>query len=137
MEEMSYHLFLSCPILGTIWYHLRHWLDISAVDPMCLSDHFLQFGQLGGNSSCLRSTVVLIWLSCIWVLRKERDNKIFNNKATSIAELVDKVKFHFFWWLKAKHVIFAISYHCWWLKLLAYLSIACNFCSFRLCVIVV
>jgi len=59
---------------------------------MCLSDHFLQFGQLGGSSRCLWSTLILIWLLCIWVLWKEHNNNIFNNKTSMIAELVDKVK---------------------------------------------
>lgn len=91
---------------------------------MCLSDHILQFGQLGGGYKRLRYTLLVIWLTCIWVIWKERNNKIFNNKAASIYELVDKVKLLSFLWLEEKHVIFAFSYHCWWLNLLVCLDIS-------------
>jgi hypothetical protein len=49
MEETTYNLFFSCPILDTIWYQLRGWSGVSRVDPMFLFEHFLQFDQLGGN----------------------------------------------------------------------------------------
>jgi len=123
MEETSNHLFLSCLIFGIIWSHLRNWLGVSGVDPMCLSDHFLQFGHLGGCCSRLLSTLILIWLACIWVLWKERNNMIFNNKVELIHDLVDKVKLLSFWWLKTKHIFFACSYHSWWLNPLICLDI--------------
>jgi len=53
MEETTNHQYLSCHIFG-----------ISEVDPMSLTGHFLQFGQLGGNHGRLRSTLILIWLTC-------------------------------------------------------------------------
>jgi len=122
LEETSHHLFLSCPIFGSVWHHLRRWLGILGVDHMCLSDHFLQFGYLRSGYRRIRSTLILIWLACIWVLWKERNNKIFN-KAMSIDEIVNKVKLSSFWWLKAKHVNFAFSYHNWWLTQMECLDI--------------
>jgi len=41
MEETTNHLFISCPIFGTIWYQVRCWFGISRVDPMSLTEHFL------------------------------------------------------------------------------------------------
>jgi len=90
---------------------------------MSLTEHFLQFGQLRGNHGRFCSPLILIWLTYTWVLWKECHNMIFNNKAVSIDELVEKVKLLFFRWLKAKHVIFAFHYHCWLLNPLACLSI--------------
>lgn len=108
MEETSHHLFLSCPIFGSVWHHLQRWLGILSVDRMYLFDHFLQFGYLGSDYIHLRSTLILIW-----VLWKEHNNKIFNNKVVSIDDIVNKVKMLSFWQLKAKHVNFIFSYHNW------------------------
>jgi len=89
---------------------------------MSSTEHFLQFGQLGGNHGRLHSTLILIWLTCTWVLWKEHNNMIFNNKVVSIDELMDKVKLRSFLWLNAKDVFFAFSYQCWWFNLLACLA---------------
>jgi len=58
MEETSDHFFLSCPIFDTIWSHLRNWFVILGVDATRLSNHFLQFGQLGGSYKRLQSTFI-------------------------------------------------------------------------------
>jgi len=35
--------------------------------------------------------VILIWCACTWVIWKEMNNRIFNNKASSVVKLVDNV----------------------------------------------
>jgi len=46
VESVEY-LFLSSPHFGSIWQLLQRWIDISVVDPLCLSDHFMQYGKNG------------------------------------------------------------------------------------------
>jgi len=76
LEKLAGHLFLSCPHFGWIWLLLRQWLGISSLDPLCLSDHSLQYSQIGENSKSLRSVLNLILFSYVWVIWKERNNII-------------------------------------------------------------
>jgi len=110
MEERSYHLFLSCPTFAQFGIICANGLVFQGLILCVCRITFLQFGQSRGNYRRLWASLILIWLACIWVLWKERNNMIFNNKDALMDEIVDKVKLHSFWWLKVKHVIFAFSY---------------------------
>jgi len=41
-------------------------------------------------------------------------NRLFNNIETSILQLLEKVKFHSLWWLKAKNTTFVYGSQRWW-----------------------
>ena len=51
---------------------------------------------------------------CVWLIWGERNNKIFNNVETPIIQLLDKVKFHSLWWLKAGNITFVYGSQSWW-----------------------
>jgi len=55
----------------------------------------------------------LLWLLCVWVIWNERNNRLFKNKATSIHQLLEKVKMHLYWWMKAANVVFVLGVHSW------------------------
>jgi len=108
--ESVQHLFINCSFFGSLWQHVRFWLGFSGVDHNVPSTHFSQFtNYLGGRRSC-RSFLQLLWLLCVWLIWKERNNRIFNNVHSSIMELLEKVKFHAYWWLKANNASFV--YRC-------------------------
>jgi hypothetical protein len=105
-DESVDHLFLHCNFFGAIWYHVRLWLGFSRVDHHNLRDHFLHFTYYLGGMKTRHSFLKLIWLLCVWLIWKECNNKIFNNIITPIEELVEKVKFHSYWWLRANNAAF-------------------------------
>lgn len=101
-EESASHLFLHCDVFGSLWQHIRSWIGVNGVNPLNINDHFFQFIHYTGSSKARRSFLQLLWLLCVWLIWRERNNRIFNNVETPIVQLLDKVKFHSLWWLKAK-----------------------------------
>jgi len=70
-----------------------------------------------------RSFLQLIWLMGVWLVRNEHNNELFNNIQTPIIELMDKVKYNFYWWLKANNTTFVYGSQRWWSDPLLCLSI--------------
>jgi len=97
-----------------MWTHVLLWLSLSYVAPEGGRDHYLQFGHMVGLPHFSHSFLQLIWLACVWTIWKERNNRIFNQKATTTSVMSDKVKLLSFQWLKARLHMFAFSYHDWW-----------------------
>ena len=48
-------------------------------------------------------------MAIVWVIWKERNNKIFNQKIDTLDYLVDNVKFMFYSWLKANMSTFVLQ----------------------------
>ena len=111
--ETAQHLFVSCPIFRDLWPQVRAWIGVSGVDPLDISDHFVQFTYMLGSTSKFRSFMQLLWLACVWVLWTERNNRQFNNIENSIHQLVEKVQIHAYWWLKAANVVSVFGIHSW------------------------
>jgi len=107
-------LFLGCTTFNNVLYNLFHWLGITFVAPDGLGEHFLQFGHLSGLPRSTYPFVKSIWLACVWVVWKERNNRLFNQKALVPKQITDKVIMLSFQWLKAGLLIFAFSYHDSW-----------------------
>jgi len=110
-QESETHLFLSCQFFGHLWLLVRNWLDVYSVDLSNIVDHFYQFGTSSnyGKSRC--SLMHLIWFACSWVLRKGRNNRLFQNKENTPNQILENVKLLSFWWFKAKYVNFYYSFH--------------------------
>jgi hypothetical protein len=113
-DETASHLFLHCDIFSSLWQHIRSWIRVLGVDPHNIREHFIQFIHYTGHSKTHISFLQLIWLLCVWLVWNERNNRLFNNIQTPIDHLLDKVKFHSFWWLKANNTTFVYSSHRWW-----------------------
>ena len=56
----------------------------------------------------------VIWFASVWVIWKERNNRVFQNAVTIPSVLVEQVKLNSFLWLKSKRANFVYSYHDWW-----------------------
>jgi len=113
--ETSSHLFFHCNLFGSVWNHILRWLGLSAVWPYDVANHYYQFGFICGVAKSRRSILQVIWFATVWKIWKERNNRIFNDKICSIPQVVDKIKFLTFMWLKGKYVSLPLNYHGWWL----------------------
>jgi hypothetical protein len=108
------HLFLHGNVFGSLWQHIRSWIGVSGVDPLTIREHFIQFINYTGYSKKRMYFLQLIWLLGVWLIWNERNNRHFNTVETPIFQLLDKVKFHSYWWLKANNVSFVYGSQSWW-----------------------
>jgi hypothetical protein len=93
------HLFVKCNFYGRIWQLIGGWLGFSTPIHGNLMAHLLQFGGLGGCSTKVRYSLNIIWLVVVWVIWKERNRHIFQNKEENLHALCEMVKLQSFWWL--------------------------------------
>jgi hypothetical protein len=112
--ETAQHLFLSCSTFAPLWTLVRASIGFSAVDAYSLSDHFVQFTYSVGGLRARRSFLQLIWLACVWVVWNERNLRVFKNSATSVHQLLDKVKLFSYRWLRVTDASLATNFHHWW-----------------------
>jgi hypothetical protein len=112
--ETAKHLFLGCDIHSSLWLLVLHWLGISAVLLGELRQHFMQFIHMAGLPRFSFLFLRVIWFASVWVIWKERNNRVFNNASSSPSVLLEKVKLNSFLWLKSKQAVFSYSYHDGW-----------------------
>ena len=122
VEDVN-HLFLSCPSYGALWSLVRDWLGVAGVEDQVVSDHVQQFIHYAGVSKSRRSFFHLIWLLRVWVLWKDRNDRLFRNSSSSLQQLLDKVKHYSLWWLKTSNDTFVFGTHNWWSNPLVCLGI--------------
>jgi len=113
-SETMDHLLIHCDYFGMVWHRIYQWLGISFTAPASASDHLYHFGHLAGLPRLSHSFMTVIWMATVWVIWKERNNRIFNQKIDTLDHSVDKVKFMSFSWLQANMPTFAYSYNDWW-----------------------
>ncbi|GAU49699.1 hypothetical protein TSUD_181970 [Trifolium subterraneum] len=65
VAEAAHHLFISCSTFSSLWTLVRSWIGISAVDPISVRDHFVQFTHSTSGSQARRSFLQLIWLASV------------------------------------------------------------------------
>lgn len=87
--ESTQHLFISSISFGYLWPLVWSWIGLSAADP--------QFVYATCDLKARHSFLQPIWLLCVWVMWKERNNRIFNNSDSFISWLREKVKHYSYW----------------------------------------
>jgi len=112
--ETTLHLFLQCDTSRELWNNVFNWLGISLVMSLHLRHHFMQFTKMAGWLRSSHLFFMTIWFATVWVLRKERNYRIFQNTASNSVALIEKVKLHTFLWLKSKQASFCYSFTDWW-----------------------
>lgn len=111
--ETAQHLFVSYPIFGELWLHVRHWVGVSGADPQDIADYFSQFIYFSGGAATRRSFMQLLWLLCVWVIWYECNNRHFNNNDNTVTQLLEKVQIHSYWWMKSANVVYVLGDHSW------------------------
>jgi len=48
-----------------------------------------------------------------YMVRTERNNRLFQNKVSNMHQLVDKIKIHSYWGMKAANVGYVLGVHNW------------------------
>ncbi|GAU44687.1 hypothetical protein TSUD_183450 [Trifolium subterraneum] len=122
--ETAQHLFLSCSVFAPLWSSLRAWIGIYSADPLLLRDHCVQFSHSSGDLRARRSFLQLLWLCSVWVVWQERNNRLFKAKESTVHQLLEKIKVHSLWWMKAYNKHICHNSHMWWSSPLVCLSIA-------------
>lgn len=92
-HEPAEYLFLQCSLLGSLWSGIFVWIDFPTVSPENLTDHLAEFGSLASLSKSKKSLLTMIWCATTWIISKERNNIIFQSRASSASKLLDNVKF--------------------------------------------
>lgn len=93
--ENSDHLFLHHDFYHQIWITVYNWLGLIMVKRSYLSFNLV---------------------STVWVILREWNTRIFQQKEDTINLLINIIKLDSFLWLKANHVNFAFNHHIWWLN---------------------
>lgn len=96
-----------------VTYCQNHMLGIDFVPSGVLFEHFEQVLWMVGMPRSTHSFFRLIWLVCVWVIWKERNDHIFKNVASDPCILSDKVKLNSYLWLKSNLMSFSFCYHDW------------------------
>jgi len=91
-QETTVHIFLECNVFGSLWHHIYQWAGISFISPESVLDHLHHFGQLAGVPLLSHTFLKVIWHATAWVIWKERNNRIFNNKIHDLEHLLESVK---------------------------------------------
>jgi hypothetical protein len=97
VAETSNHLFLGCNFSHFLWYKILHWLSVYGPLSNGVGDHASQFCNAYVFRKEVRSSLQVVWLTCCWILWKERNNMIFTHKVSSVEMLFDKVR-RISWW---------------------------------------
>ncbi|GAU46642.1 hypothetical protein TSUD_246690 [Trifolium subterraneum] len=111
-EDLN-HLFFQCPVYGRLWLVISKWLGISTVLHGVVDAHSVQFCGLGGASKGSTKVFTIIWISVLYVIWRDRNNRIFKLVHESIDKLAERVKLQTFWWLKSSYVLFDFDYLGW------------------------
>jgi hypothetical protein len=112
--ESATHLFLECGIPSMVWLQVQNWVGISTVFPSQMREHFTQFTLMAGMPSSSHYVFKVIWFAYVWVIWKDRNNRVFHNTGSNHSVLFEKVKLNSFLWLKAKRPSLNFCYHDWW-----------------------
>jgi len=91
-----------------------NWLGISSVPSGELRPHFIQFTKMAGMPVFSHLFLRIIWFATVWVIWKERNNRVFQNTISTLLILIEKAKLNSFLWLKSKQMPFTHSYHDRW-----------------------
>jgi hypothetical protein len=124
--ETTHYLFLPCTIFSPLWLWcpIRDWVGTWPIRFRYRTIFFFfQFVYSAGGTRGRRSFMQLLWLRSIWVVWHERNSRIFKAKDSIVFQMLEKVKVHTLWWLKANNTNTSLNYHMWWSNPLVCLGI--------------
>ncbi|GAU13302.1 hypothetical protein TSUD_42560 [Trifolium subterraneum] len=78
-----------------------------------LNAHSIQFSGLGSNQKASFIGLTVIWVATLYVIWRDRNNRLFKSVLDPIEKLAEKVKLQTFWWLKSRYIYFDFDYSVW------------------------
>lgn len=117
-DESTSHLFIHCGVSWIIWCHLQQWVETVFITLPDLFAHWLSWNDVVPHRKQIKKGLKLIWHTAIWVIRRARNNVIFNNGGVSVLELVEEIKVLSWRWSLSRLKIPSCLYFewCWNLK---------------------
>jgi len=113
-SESANHLFLLCEIPNLVWLHVQNWICVFTVSPCHMREHYTQFTSMAGMPRRSHYVFKVIWFVCVWMIWKDRNNRVFKNTGSNPLVLIEKIKLTSYLWLKANWPTFTLCYHDWW-----------------------
>jgi hypothetical protein len=89
--ETPNHLFLHCPVVSKLWYAVMNWIDAVLISPPNLEISLAMFAGCARNKVS-RAGLILVWNTVMWVVWKNRNACIFNNKTATVEEMMEQVQ---------------------------------------------
>ncbi|XP_057770773.1 uncharacterized protein LOC130990569 [Salvia miltiorrhiza] len=93
------HLFLTCSKAQELWDEIQSWTGISSARPSSAAAHWIVFSECGKEKK-VRNLLKTIWVGCIWLMWRKRNEKIFEGKDWEVKTLVREIKIRSWCWNK-------------------------------------
>ncbi|XP_057806196.1 uncharacterized protein LOC131021125 [Salvia miltiorrhiza] len=95
--ETASHLFTSCTKTQEIWDEIQKWCGMCTARPPSTTMHWEMFGHCGRKKK-IRKLLNMIWIGCVWMLWKKRNEKIFEGKESTVGEFIQEIKARTWGW---------------------------------------
>jgi hypothetical protein len=95
--ETTNHLFLHCPFVTKLWYAVMRWIDVVLISPPNLEISLAMFAGCARNK-VTREGLILVWNTVMWVVWKSRNAWIFNNKTTTVEDMMEQIQLSSWRW---------------------------------------
>jgi len=87
--ETSRHLFLHCQVTYKVWLRVMKFIEVSLLTPPNLSIHLSCWTNEVRGKKHKRSASI-IWHVTVWVIWIRRNDRLLNNKAVEVDDIVEQ-----------------------------------------------
>lgn len=108
------HLFSGCRYTHMLWEEIKIWCRLTSIIAFSANDLIFLHESLTGSNLRRTMTHLVIMVSC-WVIWKARNRLIFDQKKTTISEMVGEIKSVGLMWAKHRAISENIS-DCQWFE---------------------
>ncbi|GKC16931.1 reverse transcriptase domain, reverse transcriptase zinc-binding domain protein [Tanacetum coccineum] len=108
--ETVYHSMVRCKFVSLVWSSICAWWSIGSFDGSSVQD-VLNLAGFGSSKLCLYWQAVM-WTS-LYLIWKDRNNKVFRDKQMSAADLVFEIQLTSFFWISHRCNSFEYSWVDW------------------------
>ncbi|KAK1437718.1 hypothetical protein QVD17_03514 [Tagetes erecta] len=111
-EETTTHLFTSCYIANMVWHSISSWCKIPPIFVFSVRDIFEIHNSINTTKEKRKIFQAIILTAC-WSLWKTRNEKIFENKNTNLAKLLQDIKSLGYTWVKNRSSFRSLIWKDW------------------------
>ncbi|XP_022041679.1 uncharacterized protein LOC110944328 [Helianthus annuus] len=90
-DESIEHVLTGCPVSAGVWNAITNWCRIPGMFVFHVKD-LVEFHEHCGVSGIYKTVIHGIIIIACWRMWKARNDKVFANKDTSVAEMVADIK---------------------------------------------